>query len=390
MRVAYLLASFPNTSEIFIINEIAEAIKQGVDVRVFSLVLPQRPCPHAIVQKIKDRIEYLPAIENPQMMKVLLLHTFFFFNNPRSYLATVRYVIRNRQNDMLWAFKVCVFYAEHIKKFKPDLMHTHFAYGSSLFAMLISMMIGIPYTFTIHGWYDIYKAPPPFLREVIVNSKKTVTVCEYNRSYLMSEFHIPDGQLDVVRCGIPVGKFSPDNDKIDRLIISVGRLHYHKAYHVLVDACKLLADRGVPFSCWIIGDGELRENIQQQINGLGLSDKVLLLGEKSNEDVQALLPKANIFVLTSQVEVLGLVNAEAMASGIPVIGTSVFGVPELVEHGITGYLCDPNDPVSVADYLEFLLDHPDICREMGMKGREKVNRMHNLTLQVNALKNIWV
>jgi colanic acid/amylovoran biosynthesis glycosyltransferase len=299
-------------------------------------------------------------------------------------------VINHSEDAALWAFKMSVLFAYPILQFKPDVIHTHFAYGNARFALFISRLLGIPFTFTIHGWYDLYKAPPSFLKEVVLNSKKTVTVCEFNKKYLLSTYDIPEEKVDVLRCGIPVERFSAGGiQKINRLIISVGRLHYHKAQHVLVEACKLLDKKNETFECWIIGNGDLRDTIQHQISELGLDAKVLLLGEKSNEEVQALMPKAQIFVLTSEVEVVGLVNAEAMASGLPVIATSVFGVPELVEHEITGLLCPPNNPEAVAAHLELLLKDPGRCAEMGAKGRKKVIQMHNLSVQVQRLISIW-
>jgi glycosyltransferase involved in cell wall biosynthesis len=390
MRVAYLLASFPITSEIFILNEIDEAIRQGVDIRIFSQMIPLKPCPHARVSYLKSRIEYLPSIDSVDFKKTLNLHMKLMLMNPGNYLKTFLYAIRHRDDAMLWAFKVFVHYAWSVRRFRPDMLHTHFAYGNSRFTMLTSKLLGIPYTFTIHGWYDLYKAPPSFLREVILNSKKTLTVCNYNREYIISHYRVPDTKVEVIRCGIPVENFNPDGrQKNEDLIISVGRLHYHKAYHVLVQACKILSEKDVRFQCWIIGDGELKDNIQKMITELNLDNKVFLLGEKSNEEVQALLPKARVFALTSEVEVVGLANAEAMASGLPVVATSVFGVPELVEDGVTGYLCPPNEPESIAARLEYLLRNEDICREMGSKGRSKVIEMHNLERQVRKLVSNW-
>ncbi len=205
------------------------------------------------------------------------------------------------------------------------------------------------------------------------------------------EYDIPPGRIEVVKCGISVDAFPPGEaaEKEDRLILSVGRLHYHKAYHHLIDACRILMDRGTAFRCWIIGDGELREDLQSRIDGHGLGDRVVLLGMKSNEEVAEYLRKAQVFALSSEVEIVPIVFMEAMASQLPVVATAVFGVPELVEHGETGLLCRTGDPGALADHMAFLLDHDRERRDMGVRGRQKVRREHELAVQTARLISVW-
>jgi len=391
VKVAYLLTRFPVVSETFILNEIVEALHQGVDIRVFSELPPNETCPHGKLKHLEGRIEYLPSLESSRPLKTMLLHLRFFLKRPLPYLKTFAYALRNRHLAMLWAFKVCVHFARRLDEFRPDVIHTHFASHTARFALLVSRLLGIPYTLTIHGWYDLYKAPPSYMRELVMNSLKTVTVCEFNRKHLEREYDIPHGMIEVLMCGIEVDSFTPgvEDQKEGGLILSVGRLHFHKAYHHLIDACRILKEKGVEFKCWVIGEGELREKLQDRINKLDLKDRVALLGMKSNEEVAEYLKRAQVFTLSSEVEVVGIVFMEAMASCLPVVAPSVFGVPELVEHGKTGLLYDPGDSATLARHLAYLLDHPEVRKEMGLKGREKVRREHDLQRQVSRLVGIW-
>jgi glycosyltransferase involved in cell wall biosynthesis len=391
MKVAYLLASFPNTSETFILNEIVEALERGVDIRVFSTMQPAVSCPHSKVRLVENRIEYLQPVEDMSLFGLLFSHARFLVRHPYRYLRTLSFALKRRRYATLWAFKVCMPFAHAIGRFGPDLIHTHFARGTTRFAMLISRLLGIDFTFTVHGWHDLYKQPPEDLQEMILSSKQTITVCEYNRDHLLKTYEVPDTRVCVVRCGITMKDFLPpeSGSRQPGLIVSVGRLHYHKAYHNLVSACELLRTRGMPFRCLIVGDGELRGELKKQIAALGLGGIVELLGEKSNEEVRNILCSAQVFVLPSIVEVLGMANVEAMATGLPVVATGVFGVPELVENGVTGLLCEPDNPSELADRLQTLLSDPDRCLSMGRRGREKVLQEYDIAKQVKKLEKIW-
>ncbi len=391
MKVAYLLTSFPNTSETFILNEIVEALGRGIDIRVFSLIRPSSPCPHAKARFVDGRVEYLPPIEKAGLSRLLCLHAYFLLRHPVHYIGALFFVLTHLRNETRWAFQECVLYARVMETFKPALIHTHFALGSASLSMLIAKILGVRFAFRIHCWFDMDKEPRVDLEEIIVNSKHTVTVCDYNRRHLMETYRIPAGKLSVLRCGIVFEDFLPPEGgtRQEGLVVSIGRLHFHKAYHNLIDACSILRERGVSFHCLIVGEGELHGDLQARIDRLDLTDKVQLLGETSNEEVRGILCRAQGFGLPSVVEVLGMANGEAMATGLPVVATGVFGVPELVEDGVTGLLCEPNNPAQLADALQTLVADPQRCAAMGAKGREKARRDHDITVQAKRLTEMW-
>jgi glycosyltransferase involved in cell wall biosynthesis len=225
----------------------------------------------------------------------------------------------------------------------------------------------------------------------MLNTKRTITVCQYNRRYILDTYGTPEEKINVVRCGISPDFFHPVNhDKREEgLIVSIGRLHYHKAFHVLIEACKILVDRGVRFQCHIVGEGELRKELEALIESLQLGSRVKLLGARSNEEVRELLLRAEVFAMSSDVETVGLAGVEALASEVPAIATRVFGVPEMVKDGETGFLCEAGDSACIADRLKKLLESKEVRRSMGTKGRALVMQEHNLPIQVTKLINIW-
>jgi colanic acid/amylovoran biosynthesis glycosyltransferase len=128
----------------------------------------------------------------------------------------------------------------------------------------------------------------------------------------------------------------------------------------------------------VAGDGRLRGELDRMIDELGLRAEVRLVGAKSHTEVIALLREAHLFIapcVTAQSgdqEGIPNVLKEAMATGIPVLSTRHSGIPELVEHDVSGLLVPERDSEALAERLAFLIDHPERWSAMGRAGRERV------------------
>jgi colanic acid/amylovoran biosynthesis glycosyltransferase len=164
-----------------------------------------------------------------------------------------------------------------------------------------------------------------------------------------------------------------------------------KGFSVLVDACAILRDRGLPFDCRIIGDGPLQGALQAQIETLGLVGQVTLAGPMPQERLADELGTAAIATLPCVItpdgdrDGLPTVLLEAMGKGVPVVTTTVTGGPEIVADGETGLLCPPGNPAALADALETLLRDPHRARAMGAAGRLRAERLFDLTTNVSEL-----
>ena len=165
------------------------------------------------------------------------------------------------------------------------------------------------------------------------------------------------------------------------MILSVGRLIEKKGYPDLIEACALLKARGLPFRCEIAGDGPLEEELSQLIASRGLGDSVILLGAAPQDEIIRKLSHTSVFALACATEHDGgmdnlpTVLMEAMAAGVPCVSTRLAGVPEMVEHGVTGLLTAERDPVAFADALEKLLQHPEQAQQMGQAGLARAQRL---------------
>jgi glycosyltransferase involved in cell wall biosynthesis len=170
--------------------------------------------------------------------------------------------------------------------------------------------------------------------------------------------------------------------------LSVGRLVEFKGFDVLIEACtKLDPD----FTCEIIGEGELRDDLQTRINDRGLADRIHLSGERSQDYVLRAIADCDIFVLAAMVDSRGAsdvfptVIAEAMTSGKPVVSTTIAGIPELVAKDETGLLVPPRDPDALAAALSRLFRDEKLRAELGRAGRERIEEQFTIEKTIEPL-----
>ncbi|HNY26609.1 MAG TPA: glycosyltransferase, partial [Candidatus Sumerlaeota bacterium] len=198
--------------------------------------------------------------------------------------------------------------------------------------------------------------------------------------------------LHAVYHGVDLTAFDEAHDPAveEPLLLSVGRLCDTKGFPELVEACRLLRERGVAFSCRIVGDGYMRDDLERQIRESGLEGVVTIAGLLPRAAVRDLYRRARLFVLpcvvTSRGDRDGLPNVivEAMAMGLPVVASNISGIPEAVVEGETGRLTPPHDPGALAEAIQSLWEDPALRARMGRAGhartRERFGLEHNVAL----------
>jgi glycosyltransferase involved in cell wall biosynthesis len=233
------------------------------------------------------------------------------------------------------------------------------------------------------------------LKEKLDASAFAIVVSTYLKEFMVDKcgadardkIHVIYGGIDTDIIS-PYLRELPSNGPFQ--ILCVARFEEVKGHAYLVEACRLLQDRGVDFECHLIGDGEvsLRRTIEKQIARAGLGEKVRLHGSLTYAQVLERLSRADVSVLatvpTSDGKREGIPNVlkEAMACGIPVVSSSISGIPELVDHEASGLLVPPRDPSALADALQRLNDNPALRDRMGRAGREKIVREFSLRTNV--------
>jgi glycosyltransferase involved in cell wall biosynthesis len=263
-----------------------------------------------------------------------------------------------------------------LRRARPHILHASSS-KAGILGRLAAWLTGVPIRiFTVHGWAFLAGrgASAALYRwaERLARPLTTVTVCvaEHERVAGLAAGTCSEATAVVIHNGVRVEAAPPRNrpDRRSPRIVSVGRLKAPKDAFTLVRALAGLP-RG-SFEAVVVGDGPDRAALEAEVESLALAPVLELAGER--RDVPELLATADIFVLSSRSEGLPMTILEAMAAGLPVVASSVGGVPEVVVDGETGLVVPPGDPASLAAAIERLLADPALRRRLGGAARERV------------------
>jgi len=264
-------------------------------------------------------------------------------------------------------------------------------------AFWIARFLPITFSFTAHA-NDIF-APKPFeisLGKLIGAARAVVTVSDFGVRFLREKYPGDAAKIHRIYNGIDLARFSrAEFNGTPPAITSIGRLIEKKGFHDLIEACRVLCERGVEFRCEIIGEGPLESSLREQITSTGLTTLVTLTGPLPQGEVTKRLACSALFVLPCVAEVGGgmdnlpTVVMEAMAAGLPVISTALGGVPEMVRDGFTGLLVPEHQPVALADALAQVLVDRRLARSLGEAGRQRAAELFAIDKSAEALHALF-
>ncbi len=344
-RIAYVVNVFPKFSETFIANEIAEVQRRGVAVTILSRRRPQDEVRHAVVRD--NRLEEITCYDPERFHDVL-------------------------------------------RSFQPQLIHAHFATRATEVARDLSRTTGLPFTFTAHR-YDIFDRPPADFAQRCRDADAVITVSEANVMHMVDQLGAPTDNLSVIPCGVDTTRFQPSRREVGEVpwIVCVARLHPVKNLPVLLKACALLRDRGVAFKCVVLGEGDARAQIEEQRRELDLQNLVDLPGAADQDQVRGWWQRATVGVLSSRSEGMPVSFMEALSCGVPIIGPSVGGIPEMIQHGVNGFVVPPDSPEGLAEEIETILRDPMLGARMGIAARESALNRFSVEAQVESMMAVW-
>jgi glycosyltransferase involved in cell wall biosynthesis len=395
------LSTFPSPTTTFVTREILGLQRRQVNLVLISIHKPAPFETGAEIQKLAQTTRYLLPAPWPWF---LAAHLHFVLTQPRAYLGTLFYLLTRQHNQLsawlrtLFYFAVGVWAAQVLQGEKVNHIHAHFAARSTVVAMVISRLLRVPYSLTAHA-YDIYKSPA-ILSAKIDGAKFVATCTDYNAKYLRS---LDDsrfaGKIHLIYHGLDLAQFS-SLDWTARnghrpFLLSIGQLKEKKGFPYLIQACRLLKDRGYDLRCEIVGDGPKRSELTALIANLGLEDTIVLCGALPYSEVMRRYAQATLFalpcVLGADGDRDGIPNVllEAMAMHIPVVSTRFSGIPEVIEDGLTGLLVPSRDAEALARALARLLDDPDLRQKLGHLGRRQVEERFDIRTNVKQLVELF-
>jgi len=396
MKIAYIVNNFPALSETFVINEVLELSKRGFDIHIFARWKQDLLRRTEDMQKLTKQTYYFNE-NSTFLFKKIYLHMYFLARNPIRYIKASLFAKGLKSELALWHFRQSVFLAKQIIDAKITHIHAHFANLTAEYAMFVSKLAGIPYSFTAHA-VGIF-VEPKFIKEKVNNAKFVAAISNYNKQYLIkNHYGIKADKIKVIHCGIRTS--FADNITREQSngfhILAVGRLVRKKGFKYLIDACDILRRKhNLDFKCEIVGEGPERINLQHRIFKNRLQDAVDLKGALPHKDVLKKLGRTSIFVLPSvtdednNAEGIPVSLMEAMAARIPVVSSRLTGIPELVKGG-AGVLVPEKDTNALADTIRYYFYAGNDQRNtIGQLGRKIVQAEFNVEHEVEKLAGLF-
>jgi glycosyltransferase involved in cell wall biosynthesis len=423
--VAYVLKSFPRLSETFIASEIFRLEQLGLRLRLFVIKTSDERLQHPVVDAIRAPRVHLPQAAPvtgvplwrwlaqhlpsfaPALARVVRRHP---LRVARAAAMAVAQAVRARSTR--WSIKKspikewlqAVALADAIAE-AGDVrhVHAHFCHSATMVAWLAAIIEGLPLSFTAHA-KDVYQSnlnPAGLLDRKLRAARFVVTCTETNQRHLQARTATPVyclyHGLNVEFARLCAERPRPPIPSGGVRVLAVGRLVEKKGFDVLLDACAVLRQRGIPVEGTIVGEpGEHAAALEARAAWLGLAGCVTFAGPMSQADLFEQYARATVFCLPCRVlengdrDGIPNVIAEAMACGLPVVTTSASGAPELMDNGVNGIVVPPEDALAVADAIEMLHRKPEMADSLACAARATIRMRFNgevTALALSALLN---
>jgi glycogen(starch) synthase len=300
-----------------------------------------------------------------------------------------RRVLANRQLDQLMEVRKRL--ASIKRTFAPDLIHINSTASSILFYLYTAEVSPAPVLVTLRsGLGNASLEQETIIGRVLRQSSWITSVS----ASLLGDVHqrVPDvvSRSSVVPDGLPAQKLLPLPLPIDRPnILCLGRLINDKGFDLAITAFASIVDRYPEARMIIAGDGPMRSALERQAADWKLGDLVTFTGLVAPEDVPGLLNQATVVLMPSRREGLPRVALEAALMARPVVAARIGGLAEIIQHGETGCLVEPEDSDALAMASLFLLEHPDLAARMGEAARKRVQETFSWERCVDTYDDLY-
>src|SRR6476646_2550661 len=287
-----------------------------------------------------------------------------------------------------------------------DVVHAHWAIPTGPAAVQAARKLGLPSVITMHGG-DVYVNPEqgydfptrwyvrPPLRWTLRHAGALTAITDDCRQHALRA-GAPDESIHLVFNGTDLRRFSPapggkpiDPQYGPQMVFACRQLFPRKGIRFLIEAAARLKPRFPELRVVVAGDGFERPELIQLAERLGISDRVTFLGWVPNRDLPPYYRAAAISVIPSLEEGFGIPAAEAMGCETPVVASDAGGLPEVVEHGVTGLIVPRGDSAALADAMGTLLADPARRAEMGRAGRERALRLFDWDRTAEQFEQIY-
>lgn len=387
MKIAYVLNTYPMPSHSFIRRELRALERAGVPVLRLAM---RRSATPLVDPQDREEAAATDYVLDRGAGRLLIGLAARALRHPAATWRAVRLAMQAGRASPAGRLRHLIYLAEAAEVARRcaaegvDHVHAHFGTNSTTVAMLAQVLGGPGYSFTVHGPEEFDAPAALSLGDKLNRSAFAVGISQFGRSqlYRWADFDAW-GRIRVVHCGIEPGAFAAPQPLPEGPIrlVSIGRFAEQKGQMMLVRAMARLRPQHPDLHLVLVGDGEMRGDLERAIADHGLSSAITLTGWLDEEGVRAQLAAAHAMILPSFAEGLPMVIMEAMAAARPVIATYIAGIPELVRPGDTGWLVPAGDVQALANAVAELAATPATRLEaMGQAGRARVLARHDVDI----------
>jgi colanic acid/amylovoran biosynthesis glycosyltransferase len=389
-RVGYVVKVYPRYSETFIVNEVLAHEAAGLSIDLFALRTSRDTHFQDLIARVRATVTYLgDGAVKAEALWAAVREAQKLSGFQEGITAAIAASAEEVHAAILLAREVHARGIGHL--------HAHFATAPATVARIAAAFAGITYSFTAHAkdiFHESVRAED--LARKLEDAAAAVTVSDFNYEYLTRTFGSAAAQLRRIYNGLDLERFpfQPPSERPPR-IVAVGRLVEKKGFSVLIDACAVLASRGLPFTCEIIGMGELESALRQQIEARRLEGCVVLTGPQPQCAVVESMARASVFAMPCIVGVDGnrdgLPTAilEAMAVGTPCVATDVTGIPEAIVDGVTGLIVPQHAPAALAASIERLLTNPTLRVQLATAARRRIEAEFDIRRNTATMRELF-
>ncbi len=343
---------------------------------------------------LQANTHYIFPLNSRKFTVMFFAQIFFLFRHTRRYIKAISILLSERSNNPgIWRrnlmhFIGATYLAWELRNEQVTHLHAHFSTNAASLACFVSILLNIPFSMTIHN--EIF-AERLLLPAKLRRSQFIVCISEYSRQALIHDY--PKialmSKIPIIHCGVLPTSHETKRHSIPT-ILSAAQLVKRKGTIYLVEACHILKERGLTFRCIIAGDGEERAKLEAKAG-----NEIIFLGRYHQSDLESIFTQADIFVLpcinspSGDRDGIPVALMEAMSIGLPVISTTVSGIPELIDNEMDGLLVEEKNAEALADAIERLLTDNMLYERLRNAAKHKVETKFNLQVESQRLAALF-
>ncbi len=394
MKIAFIVNNFPVLSQTFILNQITGLIDNGIEVDIYASPSQESQVHSDVIKyNLLNKTNYFNVPQNNVIQRINSIG--LTLANAYKHPILMKWLLDGFEsaNEAGLPRTLLPYVAlPFLEKQQYDIIHCHFGPNGLKGTLLKKLGLFKGKLVTAFHGYDITKyiqrsnSDNPY-KKLFDTGDLFLPISERWKHQLI-ELGCDENKISVHRMGVDCTKFSftprylSDDGQIR--IVTIARFVEKKGVEYGIRAVAELVKNNHNIEYNIIGDGVLKNNLEQLIKDNGIESQVKLLGWKQQHEIVEILNKSHILLAPSVTskdgdqEGIPVVLMEAMAMGLPVVSTQHSGIPELIENGVSGFLVPERDVSTLAKKLSYLTQNPKLWLEMGKAGRRYIEQNYNI------------